>query len=220
MNAFHGRGGPLGFVCCVWHAASGAQWRARAMWQRRRGGALWNTIEQSGKNAPCPASHPFELAGGGALGSRSRTRPRETAYLNSWGECVGPVSMFGRESGGEDAEPAFGWPSGFRERRTNLAASGGAEPDTSAPSTSSPLFRQKPHLAAHRKSSDQVIQQLRDELDRQRQMFFDRLAPQWDQRVSVRLASVRRARCEAAARPEPPLGPYRCDTSRRRPAPG
>jgi len=32
----------------------------------------------------------------------------------------------------------------------------------------------------HPKSSDQVIQQLRDELDKQRQMFFDRTPHQWD----------------------------------------
>lgn len=31
-----------------------------------------------------------------------------------------------------------------------------------------------------RKSSDQVIQQLRDELDKHRQMFFNRLPTQWE----------------------------------------
>ena len=95
--------------------------------------------------------------------------------------------MFHRDPGAEEdltSDPTFAWPpSGFRDRRSHF---GRTDPTAtaSASSSSSPFG----HSTAQRKSSDQVIQSLRDELDKHRQMFFDRLAPQWEstaQRVSV-----------------------------------
>ena len=52
------------------------------------------------------------------------------------------------------------WPPGFRDRLK----------DCTSPRSRDPFG----------KSSDQVIQQLRDELDKHRQMFFDRVTPHWD----------------------------------------
>lgn len=80
--------------------------------------------------------------------------------------------MFNRDQdGAEDlaSDQSFPWPPpGFRDRRTHFGRT--ADPASSASSFGTP----------HRKSSDQVIQSLRDELDKHRQMFFDRLAPQWE----------------------------------------
>ena len=84
--------------------------------------------------------------------------------------------MFHRDPGAEDltadsSDQTFAWPPpGFR---TRPATHFGRTAATENPSAS---FSQHPH----RKSSDQVIQSLRDELDKHRQMFFDRLAPQWE----------------------------------------
>jgi hypothetical protein len=99
--------------------------------------------------------------------------------------------MFHRDPGAEEdlaSDQTFAWPpSGFRDRRSHFgrtAADPSASASASASSSSSPFG----HSTAQRKSSDQVIQSLRDELDKHRQMFFDRLAPQWEstaQRVSV-----------------------------------
>lgn len=81
--------------------------------------------------------------------------------------------MFHRDHGAEDlaSDQTFAWPPpGFRDRRQHFGRP--TDPASGQP---------------HRKSSDQVIQSLRDELDKHRQMFFDRLAPQWEsnaQRVS------------------------------------
>lgn len=89
--------------------------------------------------------------------------------------------MFHRDHGAEDlaSDQTFAWPPpGFRDRRPHFARS--TDPTASA---SASTFGQP-----HRKSSDQVIQSLRDELDKHRQMFFDRLAPQWEstaQRVTL-----------------------------------
>ena len=78
--------------------------------------------------------------------------------------------MFNRDQDAGAEDQTFPWPPpGFRERRSHF----GRTPADPA-STSSPFGN------PHRKSSDQVIQSLRDELDKHRQMFFDRLAPQWE----------------------------------------
>nr|SVE76822.1 EOG090X0OY9 [Daphnia longispina] len=91
--------------------------------------------------------------------------------------------MFHRDPGaGEDltSDQTFAWPpSGFRDRRSHFGRTANdptATASASASSSSSPFG----HNTAQRKSSDQVIQSLRDELDKHRQMFFDRLAPQWE----------------------------------------
>nr|SVE94679.1 EOG090X0OY9 [Simocephalus serrulatus] len=85
--------------------------------------------------------------------------------------------MFHRDHGAEDlaSDQTFAWPPpGFRDRRPHFGRS--TDPTASATaSAASSTFGQP-----HRKSSDQVIQSLRDELDKHRQMFFDRLAPQWE----------------------------------------
>nr|SVE76202.1 EOG090X0OY9 [Daphnia hispanica] len=92
--------------------------------------------------------------------------------------------MFHRDPGAEDdltSEQTFAWPpSGFRDRRSHFGrpTDPTATASASASSSSSPFGHQ--HTTAQRKSSDQVIQSLRDELDKHRQMFFDRLAPQWE----------------------------------------
>nr|SVE74624.1 EOG090X0OY9 [Daphnia barbata] len=88
--------------------------------------------------------------------------------------------MFHRDPGAEEeltSEQTFAWPpSGFRDRLANFGRNTDASATASASASSSPFG----HNAAQRKSSDHVIQSLRDELDKHRQMFFDRLAPQWE----------------------------------------
>ncbi|XP_032776800.2 BAG domain-containing protein Samui isoform X1 [Daphnia magna] len=92
--------------------------------------------------------------------------------------------MFHRDPSAEEdltSEQTFAWPpSGFRDRRSHFGrpTDPTATASASASSTSSPFGQH--HNTAQRKSSDQVIQSLRDELDKHRQMFFDRLAPQWE----------------------------------------
>nr|SVE87194.1 EOG090X0OY9 [Daphnia similis]SVE88452.1 EOG090X0OY9 [Daphnia similis] len=92
--------------------------------------------------------------------------------------------MFHRDPSAEEdltSEQTFAWPpSGFRDRRSHFARTTDptATASASASSTSSPFGQYQ--NTAQRKSSDQVIQSLRDELDKHRQMFFDRLAPQWE----------------------------------------
>lgn len=90
--------------------------------------------------------------------------------------------MFHRDPGTEEdltSEQTFAWPSGFRDRRSQFGrpTDPTATASASASSSSSPFGN---HKTAQRKSSDHVIQSLRDELDKHRQMFFDRLAPQWE----------------------------------------
>nr|SVE75569.1 EOG090X0OY9 [Daphnia dolichocephala] len=88
--------------------------------------------------------------------------------------------MFHRGPGAEEettSDQTFAWPSsGFRDRLANFGRTADASATASASASSSPFG----HNAPQRKSSDHVIQSLRDELDKHRQMFFDRLAPQWE----------------------------------------
>ena len=94
--------------------------------------------------------------------SRSLWKPGEASQCEQQLIKVGESKattirvMFGEDRDDDDAAAArahdFWPPAGFRDRLKNSA------------------------FHHHPKSSDQVIQQLRDELDKQRQMFFDRVA--------------------------------------------
>nr|SVE77417.1 EOG090X0OY9 [Daphnia lumholtzi]SVE78675.1 EOG090X0OY9 [Daphnia lumholtzi] len=107
-----------------------------------------------------------------------------TTYFEHRGSLYPENEMFNRNPSAEEdltSEQTFAWPpSGFRDRRSHFArpTDPTATASASASSTSSPFGQH--HNTAQRKSSDHVIQSLRDELDKHRQMFFDRLAPQWE----------------------------------------
>ncbi|XP_057371634.1 BAG domain-containing protein Samui-like [Daphnia carinata] len=118
--------------------------------------------------------------------------------------------MFHRDPSAEEdltSEQTFAWPpSGFRDRRSHFGrpTDPTATASASASSTSSPFGQY--HNTAQRKSSDQVIQSLRDELDKHRQMFFDRLAPQWEsaaQRTGFPFTETARRAFSGADRPLP-----------------
>ena len=76
------------------------------------------------------------------------------------------------------------WPPPRRSTNFRPSTSTAGSKFSTDPLSSSDPFRHQG------KSSDHVIQQLRDELDKHRQMFFDRVGPQWggestSQRVSL-----------------------------------
>nr|SVE74000.1 EOG090X0OY9 [Daphnia atkinsoni] len=105
-----------------------------------------------------------------------------TTYIEHRARLYSENEMFHRDPGAEEdltSEHTFAWPSGFRDRRSQFGrpTDPTATASASASSSSSPFGN---HKTAQRKSSDHVIQSLRDELDKHRQMFFDRLAPQWE----------------------------------------
>ena len=87
--------------------------------------------------------------------------------------------------------PSDCWPPPRRSTQFRPSTTAGSkfstDPLSSAAGASDPFRHQG-------KSSDHVIQQLRDELDKHRQMFFDRVGPQWSestpQRVSFLLTAL------------------------------
>lgn len=83
--------------------------------------------------------------------------------------------------------PSDFWPPPRRSTNFRPSTTTGSKFSTDPLSSSDPFRHQG-------KSSDHVIQHLRDELDKHRQMFFDRVGPKWGesttQRVSLSLISL------------------------------